>query len=89
LEAHRKEPTEKVRSPLAPGVICEVARKSGWRLGMERVVIPGERMLDGAWEVGSVRAEGFVGDVGSELGNGWLREVVVGLGSAMMAALGR
>ncbi|KAF2803812.1 SAM-dependent methyltransferase [Mytilinidion resinicola] len=87
LEAQRTGSEENIQSPLAPVAIKEVAEASGWRVGSESVITPGEGMMDGEWELGTVRAEGFFGDVERDVGDGRVREVVLSLRTAMMGAL--
>ncbi|KAH6658042.1 S-adenosyl-L-methionine-dependent methyltransferase [Truncatella angustata] len=64
LEAFRAESSENVRSPLTPRAIKEIAAEAGWTVeGQESVVVPEPGLLDGLWEVGSVKHKSFLAEV--------------------------
>lgn len=61
LEAFRAESSENVRSPLTLKAIKDIAAEAGWVMsGAESVVVPEPGLLDGKWEVGSVKSKGFL-----------------------------
>jgi SAM-dependent methyltransferase len=84
LELHNSSSTANIRNAFSPSVLKCMAAEVGWSSVSERVVVPGEALEDGAWEVGSVLSEGFleeveplVGDERTRLGLEGMREAVV------------
>lgn len=64
LESFKQKSTANVRSPLSPRAIKEIATAAGWQVtGTERTVNPEEGLLDGKWEVSTVRSRGFLGEI--------------------------
>ena len=63
LEAHNPNSTANIRCLLSPEGIKSIAEEVGWRLGSETRIIPEEPLLDGSWEVGSVKRKGFLEEV--------------------------
>lgn len=64
LESFKGESKQNVRSPLGPRAIKEMAAETGWELTEgERKITPGEGLLDGEWEVGSVKSAAFLREV--------------------------
>jgi hypothetical protein len=84
LELHNPSSTANIRNAFSPSVLNCMAAEVGWNIVSERVVVPGEALEDGGWEVGSIVAEGFleeierlVGDERTKLGLEGMREAVV------------
>lgn len=68
LEAFRTESSENVRSPLTPGAIQDIAAGVGWMMsGPDSIVVPEPGLLDGKWEVGSVKGKGFLKDMAESI----------------------
>lgn len=68
LEAFRAESSENVRSPLTPKAIKDIAAEAGWVMsGPESMVVPESGLLDGKWEVGSVKSKGFLKEIAESI----------------------
>lgn len=61
LQALRsEESSENIQTPLSPQQIKLLARDQAWNLDQEAILIPGEGLLDGSWEAGSVASKYFL-----------------------------
>ncbi|KAJ1561504.1 hypothetical protein HK405_003729, partial [Cladochytrium tenue] len=63
LESYKPESSENIRSPLGPRAIKEIASACGWVVRDETTIIPEPGLLDGTWEVGSVKSKGFLAEI--------------------------
>ncbi|KAG8157923.1 hypothetical protein KVR01_012195 [Diaporthe batatas] len=58
-----EESGENIQVPLSPPQIKQLAHESGWDLDREAMLVPGEGLLDGSWETGSVASKHFLKEV--------------------------
>ncbi|KAL6893026.1 S-adenosyl-L-methionine-dependent methyltransferase [Trichoderma longibrachiatum] len=63
LEAHNKASAANIRCLSSPGAITEAASENGWALDDETNVVPGEGLMDGHWETGSVASAHFLKEI--------------------------
>ncbi|KAK1251855.1 hypothetical protein MKX07_007334 [Trichoderma sp. CBMAI-0711] len=63
LEAHNKASAANIRCLSSPGAIADAAGENGWKLDEETVVVPGEGLMDGHWETGSVKSTHFLKEI--------------------------
>ena len=63
LEAHNPSSSANIRCLLSPAGITAVAGRAGWEVERETIVTPEEGLLDGGWEVGDVKSQGFVEEI--------------------------
>jgi ubiquinone/menaquinone biosynthesis C-methylase UbiE len=63
LEAHKVVSEENIRTALAPDAIRRIAEEAGWKLVMEKTIVPEEGLEDGRWETNTVVDEGFLKEV--------------------------
>ncbi|KAF2664748.1 hypothetical protein BT63DRAFT_429486 [Microthyrium microscopicum] len=62
MEAHRTS-SENIRTLLSPREIKNSMEGAGWKVEKETVIVPGEELQDGRWEVGSFTAEGTIKEI--------------------------
>lgn len=86
FEAHRRESKENIQTALSPEGIKRVAKKAGWKVEGEGVVIPEEGLDDGFWEAGTVVSEEFLGEVECEVDDERVRAVLKAARDATVAA---
>ncbi|KPM39572.1 hypothetical protein AK830_g7012 [Neonectria ditissima] len=79
LEAHNKTSEANIRSMPSPSEIKVIAESAGWNLDAEDIVVPMEDLLDGHWEVGSVKSQVFLSEINTHVRN---EEVKAALHSA-------
>lgn len=61
LQALRVEASsENIQVPLSPQQIKLLAHEQAWNLDHEAMLVPGDGLLDGTWETGSVASEDFL-----------------------------
>lgn len=61
LQALRsEESSENIQVPLSPHQIKAIAQGRGWHLVSEAMLVPGDGLLDGTWEAGSVASNDFL-----------------------------
>jgi SAM-dependent methyltransferase len=63
LEAHNKGSQANIRCLSSPGAITDAANENSWTLDEETVVVPEENLLDGFWEVGTVKSPKFLKEI--------------------------
>lgn len=63
LEAQKKSSEENVQSLLGPRELKHMVEEKGWTLREEKTVVPGKGLLDGSWEVSTVKGEGFLKEI--------------------------
>ena len=64
LEAYKSISDENIQTVLAPARITAIAEEMGWKL-LHQAVLVSEYLLDGSWEVGTVKAEEFLAEIES------------------------
>lgn len=84
LEAYKSVSEENIQTALAPARITAIAEEMGWKLLHQAVVVPEEGLLDGTWEVGTVKTEEFLAEIESAVHD---ERVKVLLGSMRDAVL--
>lgn len=90
LEAHKKVSGENIQNLLSPQGIVDAAKRAGWTLGGEgEIVVPGEGLLDGRWETGSVASEGFLREIEDEVEDERVRIVLRSARDSVLAAVQR
>ncbi|OCL01895.1 S-adenosyl-L-methionine-dependent methyltransferase [Glonium stellatum] len=65
LEAHKRVSDENIQTALAPARITAIAEETEWKLVHQMVITPHEGLLDGSWEVGTVKREEFLAEIDS------------------------
>ena len=74
---------------LSPAGIRRIAEEAGWAVrGETSVVVPGRELSDGEWEVATVVGGEFLEEVGREIGEGRVRDVLVAARDAVVDAVG-
>lgn len=64
LQALRVQASEEnIQAPLSPQQIKLIANEHAWKLDHEARLVPGDGLLDGTWETGSVASEDFLREV--------------------------
>ncbi|KAH8668789.1 SAM-dependent methyltransferase [Xylariales sp. PMI_506] len=100
LEAHRGagESSQNVRTPYGPPAIRRIAAEAGWELArrdaaeggaaVEGVLMPEEGLLDGTWEIGTVKSESFLKEIEKSVpGDERIRVVLQTARDAVIAAV--
>lgn len=87
LEAHKHESTENIQTLLSPEGVKEVATSAGWDLQAEAVIVPGEGLLDGVWETGTVVSEAFLREVEQSIDNDRVGTVLKSARASVVAAV--
>lgn len=87
LEAHRAESRQNIRTPLSPEAIRGIARKAGWEVESEGVVVPEQGLLDGRWEADMVVGQGFEGGIDGAVDDERVRTLVRSARAATIAAV--
>jgi hypothetical protein len=63
LEAHKEVSSQNVRTPWSPRAIKEIAREAGWVVNNEDMLVPEVGLLDGSWEIGTVKSPRFLKEI--------------------------
>ncbi|KAL7787442.1 S-adenosyl-L-methionine-dependent methyltransferase [Trichoderma ceciliae] len=63
LEAHNKASEANIRCLSSPGAITDAANENSWTFDEETIVMPGEGLLDGSWETGTVKSPNFLKEI--------------------------
>lgn len=87
LEAHKRESRQNIQTLLSPEGIKEVAARAGWGLQREAVVVPGEGLLDGVWETGSVVGEAFQREIEQSVEDDRVKTVLKSARASVVAAV--
>lgn len=87
LEAHRTESSQNIQSLLSPIEIVRVARQAGWKVDAESSVVPGEGLLDGTWEVGTVVSEAFLREIEQNVHDDKIKVVLRSAQASVLAAV--
>lgn len=87
LEAHKAESSQNIQTPLAPDGIVAVARRVGWSLDAETFVVPGEGLLDGTWEAGTVVSSAFLREIEESIGDDRVKVVLNSSRASVVAAV--
>ena len=87
LEALHKDTEANIRCLLAPESIKAVAGESGWSLDREEIVVPGQGLMDGSWEVGTVKSKSFLAEVDKYIEDPTLRTALVSSREAVVGAV--
>jgi SAM-dependent methyltransferase len=86
LEAHRKDSSANIQTPLSPRAVAELAAAGGWKVVRQSTVVPGAELSDGLWEVGSVVGQGFLEKIEVEVGDQRVRAMLRSARDAVVAA---
>ncbi|KAH6886876.1 putative SAM-dependent methyltransferase [Thelonectria olida] len=63
LEAYNHDSEANIRCLLSPQAIKDISNAQGWNINREEVVVPDAGLLDGRWEVGSVKSSEFLEEI--------------------------
>lgn len=89
LEALKTTSDENIQSLLAPREIKRLVEDHGWSLSMERIIVPGEHLLDGSWEVLAVKSESFLKEIGHHVRDTRVQLVLRSSRDAVLYGLGQ
>ncbi|KAI0127668.1 putative SAM-dependent methyltransferase [Xylariales sp. AK1849] len=87
LEAYKVDSTQNIRSPLSPRAIREIAKETGWIVREESTMVPEVGLLDGGWEVGTVKSSGFGKEIEQTPLDEGVRVVIEAARDALIAAI--
>jgi hypothetical protein len=87
LEAHRKDSSENIQTPLSPAAVKELAEKEGYSVVGEDNVVPEPELSDGGWEAGSVVSGMFLKEVEQAVVDGSVRTMLKSARDAVVAAV--
>ncbi|KAK6086941.1 hypothetical protein SCUP234_02034 [Seiridium cupressi] len=88
LESFKEESSENVRSPFSPSRIKGIAEEATWEvIGDEHTLVPEPGLLDGSWEVGTVKSKGFAEEIRQSIDSLRVRLVVDTARDAVLAAV--
>lgn len=88
LEAHNKGSEANIRCLLGPLNIKDAAKRGGWELEKEDVVVPEVGLLDGSWEIGTVKSKWFLGEIDKYIKDVTLRTTLLSAREAVIGAVG-
>jgi SAM-dependent methyltransferase len=88
LEAHNKESEANIRCLLGPLNIKDAALKGGWALESEEVMVPDVALLDGAWEIGTVKSKWFLEEIDKYITDVTLKTTLLSAREAVIGAVG-
>ncbi|KHN99783.1 uncharacterized protein MAM_02636 [Metarhizium album ARSEF 1941] len=87
LEAHNRASEANIRCLLGPVSIKAAAARSGWALENEDVVVPDAALLDGSWEVGTVKSKWFLDEIDQLVTDATLRTTLLSAREAVVGAV--
>lgn len=87
LEAHKAVSSENIQTPLSPDGIMEVTRRVGWSLDAETFVVPGDGLLDGKWEVGTIVSKEFLREIEESIVDNRVKVVINSSRASVLAAV--
>ncbi|KAK9776072.1 putative S-adenosyl-L-methionine-dependent methyltransferase [Seiridium cardinale] len=88
LESFKEESSENVRSPFSPSAIKGIAGEATWKvIGDEHTLVPEPGLLDGSWEVGTVKSKGFAEEIRQSIDSLRVRLVVDTARDAVLTAV--
>ena len=88
LEAHNKGTEANIRCLLGPLNIKEAAVKCGWTIENEEIVVPDVALLDGAWEIGTVKSKWFLEEIDKHITDVTLKTTLLSAREAVIGAVG-
>lgn len=87
LEAHKSQSSQNIQTLLSPESIGQVAEQEGWMPCAKTFLIPGEALLDGSWEVGSVISDTFLGEIEQSIDDERVKVVLKSARASTLAAV--
>lgn len=87
VEAHDKDSAANIRCLLGPNSIRESAKSAGWTLEEEDTIVPEPALLDGSWEIGTVKSKGFLEEINTNVTNPTLRTSLLSAREAVLGAV--
>jgi SAM-dependent methyltransferase len=88
VEAHNKSSAANIRCLLGPLNIKDAAARGGWALDGEDVIVPDVALLDGSWEIGTVKSKGFLDEIDQYITDVTLRTTLLSAREAVIGAVG-
>jgi SAM-dependent methyltransferase len=87
LEAHKSTSSANIQTVQSPAAIAAISEEAGWRLISAALIVPEEGLLDGRWEVNTVKQEAFLEEIDESMSEERVRVLLRSMRDSVISSL--